>query len=57
MDKPKKMGRPPTENPKVRMPGMMVDSDQLAAYKKAAKKSGSNFSQWVRDTLDRNTQT
>lgn len=36
--------------------GVRVTDKQLDAYKRAAEASGVNFSQWVRETLDKTTK-
>ncbi len=38
------------------MPGMLVNPEQLEAYKRAAEASGKNFSQWARDSLDNSAE-
>ncbi len=50
----KPMGRPKIDNPAdQRLPVVRVTKDKLEAYKRAAEASGVNFSQWVRDSLDK----
>lgn len=50
----KPMGRPKIDDPAdQRLPVVRVTKDKLDAYKRAAETSGSNFSQWVRGTLDK----
>ena len=52
--KKKKRGRPTSQNPKVRMPDMLVEPERLERYKEASRKSKhKTFSAWVRDTLDK----
>lgn len=47
-------GRPKLDNPRsTQLPVVRVTPDKLAEYKQAATASDSNFSQWVRSTLDK----
>ncbi|MFQ3246477.1 MAG: uncharacterized membrane protein YidH (DUF202 family) [Arenicella sp.] len=52
--KKKKRGRPSSDNPKVRMPDMLVEPERLAKYREtAANSEHKTFSAWVRNCLDK----
>jgi len=52
--KKRPMGRPKSDNPSsATLPLIRVTPDKLKEYKQAAETSGSNFSHWVRGTLDK----
>jgi len=51
--KPRKRGRPKSNNPMVRMPEMLVKPERLEAYKESAAHEGKTFSEWVRNAMDR----
>jgi hypothetical protein len=49
-------GRPKSNDPaNTQLPKVRVTQSKLDSSKHAAKKSGKNFSQWTRDSLDKST--